>query len=141
MLSTVNRKTTLLLYPLWFGIACLMTMTVIYLSLAAERPQIEAPFDHFDKLQHLVAYGVLMGWWGQMYERSAQRWIVVALITLSLILEFAQQLSGYRTFDYLDGLANIMGVLVAFALLATDMGNILVYVERKWLTRPSNRQH
>lgn len=127
----MTTKTPLKLYKLWFSLACFLTLMIIYLSLAANLPNVDVPFDHIDKVEHLTAYAVLMGWWGQLFDRSHFIKIAIALAAMGIVLEYAQSLTGYRTLDYIDALANTTGIFIGFALLNLGMENILAWFEEK----------
>ena len=66
-----------------------------------------------DKIGHLAAYGVLMFWFAQLYERRLA--CAVGFIALGIALEFAQGALGYRSFELYDMLANALGVLAGWA--------------------------
>src|SRR5439155_17694573 len=74
----------------WFGVALL-----IYLSLMRDPPTI--PVEQGDKLEHIAAYAVLMGWFAQIALAAPRRLLTaIALVGLGIALEFAQRATGYR---------------------------------------------
>lgn len=101
---------------LWVSIGWALIALVIYLSLTASPPEI-LEFAFADKLKHLLAYSVLMGWFAQLYpERKRQLVWAIAFCLLGIAMEFAQGWGGQRTFDVADMLANGCGVLLAWWL-------------------------
>jgi len=114
----------------WLALGGLWVVLVIFLSVAnLAMPQL--PFLTADKLYHLLAYGLLMGWFGQLYRDNHSRLVVaLCLIALGLLLEIVQSMLPHRWFDYYDAAANTVGVLLALAVLKTGCGRILTWFER-----------
>ncbi len=71
-----------------------------------------------DKLAHLTAYGTMGVWFGLFIP--LRRWLPLwaALGLFGLGVEFAQQATGYRSFDRWDVLTNGVGAALGLALLA-----------------------
>ncbi len=90
-----------------------MVAIVCWLSLTPHPPE---PPDilGWDKSQHFVAYAALMAWFRQSFFRH-WRWPAF-LLGLGLTLEYLQSLTGYRTADVFDMLANGIGVLIGWGL-------------------------
>jgi len=110
---------------IWLSIGFGLVALVIYLSVAGfYMPQ--TPFKVGDKLNHLLAYGVLMGWFGQLFLRWRHRcFIAIALVLLGVGMEFVQGTMAHRTFEWLDASANTLGVVIAIAALAFGAERIL----------------
>jgi len=84
-----------------------------------------------DKVNHLIAYGVLMGWCGQLYTQVKERFLIaIALIGLGVAMELAQGLTFHRHFDLLDAVANGLGVFFGWLALALGADKILLWFER-----------
>jgi VanZ family protein len=84
-----------------------------------------------DKLEHLLAYTGLMLWFCQIYPDYRMRMrLFVALVAMGVGIEFLQGMGGYRYFEYVDMLANTIGVLVGWRLAGSGLGNILTALER-----------
>lgn len=116
----------------WFGVGVAMIAVVIAASLLAVSGPVSAP--GIDKIYHLVAYGALMFWWGMVQPRRRVAW-AVSLLLLGAALEFAQSLTGYRTLDRWDALANSLGVLLAFLALLTPIAGLLPWFDRQLADR------
>lgn len=84
---------------------------IIWLSLTPDPPQVDV--SQGDKLGHFAAYGALMFWFAALYPARRPPF-AIGFITLGIALEFAQGMSGYRTFDLLDMAANTLGVLAGW---------------------------
>lgn len=95
-----------------------MAAVIVFLSLSPRPPQLE--FEHSDKFGHLLAYGVLMLWFCLLY-RSPRLQLAYgcAWIAMGVALEFAQGVTGYRSFEIADMMANSLGVLVGWGISAT----------------------
>jgi len=104
---------------------------VIYLSL------IPNPVDtgriEDVKTGHFIAYAWLMWWFGQIYTARPTRIATAfALILLGVALEYAQGLTGYRTFAYSDMRDNALGVLMGWIIAATPFGRSLLLFEASY---------
>jgi len=107
-----------------------MVLAVCVGSLAPTIPPL--PGNPSDKLEHLVAYACLTWWWGMLYPRNAERWLVCALfIGMGVALEFAQREMGYRVFDVFDMVANGVGALVGRLVVETPIGGLLGALHRR----------
>lgn len=117
----------------WLVLGAVWVATIIYLSLAPHPPQ-PVNFEYSDKLEHALAYGLLMLWFSQIYQKIAHRILLaVLLVSLGISTEFLQRMSGYRFFEYDDMLANSAGVLLGWILASTGMGRIGAMLEIKLL--------
>ena len=100
---------------IWLAGGWLLVVTIIYLSLATV--PVETGIEGGDKLGHLLAYGVLMAWWAQLYADPSQRWrLAVSFVALGITMEFAQGLTPNRYPELLDVVANTSGVLLGWLI-------------------------
>ena len=77
-------------------------------------PQVD--LEQGDKLGHFAGYGLLMFVFCLIYDQRATRLAyATGFIVMGVALEFFQGMTGYRTFDLLDMLANTAGVVGALA--------------------------
>jgi hypothetical protein len=114
---------------LWITVAWSLVAVVVYLSLASL--SISAPAAHADKYGHVLAYGVVMFWFLQIYECTPSRLTFAgALIALGIGLEFAQSWTGYRTFDYADMVANAIGITIGWLAAPPRTPHVLERVEK-----------
>ncbi len=109
----------------WLGIVLLVTLSLVSVTVTTTLIAYE------DKLFHLVAYALLMGWFIQLY----QKWKLIllhagGLIALGITLEFFQPLNG-RHFEYADMAANTLGVLTGCLLAFTPLRDRLLWLENK----------
>ena len=118
------------LKTLWLTIGWLLILLIWYLSLAQDPlPKIE--IENSDKLGHFLAYGLLMGWFAQIYHQIKSRILLMAgFIIMGIVIEFAQGMTDYRSFQYADMLADSIGVLFAVLITHGTMSRILLNVEK-----------
>jgi len=126
---------------LWLGVGWGLVIGVILLSLMPPPPFPEiddsflsflfaSPLPHSDKLEHLVAYFILMGWFAQIYHTPRHRLsYLIGFILLGILLEILQGLGGVRTADWTDGMANSLGVGLAWQATQNRLRYLLVHLE------------
>ena len=116
---------------LWWGLGLLLVLTVCVLSLI-HLPQMPLALPKLsDKWQHVLAYFAMMGWFSQLIVRK--RTLVKAALcffAMGVALEFLQGLTGYRSLDYVDVLANSTGILLGVGLAFTPLALVLSWVDR-----------
>jgi VanZ family protein len=123
----------LLYFRFWKNTGWILVWIVTILSLVPT-PRQPVTFELNDKLAHLIAYSVLMFWFGAIYpSRNIRLKTGLALVLMGIILEFAQGLTGYREFQFLDMAANAMGVLLGFVLCHTPLSGAFVFIEKRFL--------
>jgi len=109
----------------WFGVALL-----IWLSLTPSPPTV-GDLPHLDKLEHLLAYALLMLWFAQLRLTNPQRAITAAaLLALGIALEFAQASGGVREFSIADMIADLAGIALGW-FAAPPRGPDLLAVTQK----------
>ena len=133
--TTTNLNTGLKYQKLWQAIGWTMVLIVIWLSLTPRPPQLPSFFG-WDKAHHVTAYAGLMYWFGVSFHRH-WRWPVF-LLFMGGGLEILQGLSGLRSNDPYDMLANMIGVVVGLFLIDTHLGGWLRIVDRMLAERLKN---
>lgn len=91
-----------------------MVAAIVWLSLTPAPPELD--FEHSDKLGHLLAYGMLMFWFSQLYAKRSRTLYAFAFVAMGIGLEFAQGQLGYRTYEVFDMYANTLGVLLGWSV-------------------------
>lgn len=108
--------------------AITITIAILLLSLL-KLPQYKTNISNLDKWQHSFAYFILsISWLLVFYQKPNKKYIIVFLcIFFGIIIEILQEvLTGYRTGDVLDILANSVGVIIGLLFF------IQIY-KKKWL--------
>lgn len=114
---------------IWISLGVLLICTILTLSLIDLAP-IEAALLQ-DKVMHMLAYACLMGWFAQIYRQLMTRvFLVIALVTMGIVIEYLQGMFAYRQFDVMDMAANTSGVLLAWLLSYTWLGRVFVGFEK-----------
>ena len=103
-------------FRLWAAIGWVLVSSVVYLSLGPIT--LEGPEDIglSDKAGHLVAYCVLMLWFGELYARRRRFIFALGFVVMGLMLELLQGAISYRSFEVMDILANATGVALGLTL-------------------------
>jgi VanZ family protein len=121
-------------FKLWLIFGWLLVFAVCYLSLTATPPKFDITFEHIDKLEHMLAYIMLMGWFAQLYQTKQSRlFYSFFFILLGVVIEILQGMGQTRLFEYSDMLANTTGVLLALLMTKGKLKGLLLTFENKFL--------
>ncbi|MDB4444408.1 VanZ family protein [bacterium] len=116
---------------LWLTFGCLLVALVICFSVIASPPEVHH-FSGGDKLTHLLAYALVMLWFGLIFLPGRTYLILgFGFIVMGFALEITQGAIGYRSMEVLDMLSNTLGVLLGGLLARTRLSALLVKVENK----------
>lgn len=114
---------------LWQSLGWVLILLVAFLSLTPN--PVEVPVAAGDKLGHVLAYGVLMVWFANLYETSAKRrMFAIGFVAMGIALEFVQGWSGYRTFELADMVADAIGVAAGWVFAPPRIPNVLRSIEK-----------
>lgn len=114
---------------LWLTTGWMLVLLVVYLSLTPRPPPLTAT--QGDKLEHILAYAVLMSWFANLHAGMAQRMRIAAgLIALGVGLEFVQRWSGHRTFETADMAADAVGVVAGWLCAPPRLPDYLLWIEK-----------
>lgn len=107
----------------WQAIGALQIIAVVWLSLAPAVPQL--PGESGDKLGHVLAYSTMMLWFSEINgtRRARIAW-ALAFVAMGIAIEYLQRLTGYRSFEVADMLANAMGVAIGWLLAPPRTPNL-----------------
>ena len=123
---------------LWLILGWLLVALIIFLSLYPKPPQ-PLEFEQSDKVSHILAYMILMLWFANIYpQRSSQLQLSIGFFVMGVCLEFLQGMTQYRTFSFIDMLANGMGILLALYLAKTRLATYLLRLDT-WLNSIEHR--
>lgn len=117
----------------WLLVGWSLIAAVILLSVMSHPPKLMS-FRWADKVEHVTAYFVLMGWFVQLFRSHKQRLLWALLfVGQGLALEIVQGMSRWRTFDYWDATANSLGVILAWWWAFRGLDRLLPALERRLL--------
>jgi len=126
--------------PAWLAAGWLLIFLITYLSLA-HSPPTPLHFPNADKLEHLIAYVTLMGWFGQIYHTSKERInLALAFIAFGAGIEILQGWSGYRSAEWTDLLADSLGIGLGWLLDTTSLQFLLTRFDAR-LASHHDRYH
>ncbi|HWP00728.1 MAG TPA: hypothetical protein VNL74_08910 [Methylococcus sp.] len=115
-------------YPvLWRTLAWVLVLVTVVLSLLPQPPTLPDILG-WDKALHTLAYLILMWWFRSVYG-GHWRWPLF-LLGLGVGLELLQGLSGIRTPDLHDIIADGLGILIGAALARTPLGRVPVWLDQ-----------
>jgi len=113
---------------IWLLLGWGMVFSVFVLSLIPLNVDLE---EGRDKIAHLIAYGSMTFWFALLFKgRLRQLAIALAFAAMGVGIEFLQRMTGYRTFDVADMVANGIGAALGWGLAQTPLGNALDWAER-----------
>lgn len=115
---------------LWWAIGWALVALTVFDSLRQHPPPMLS-FFYSDKLLHFSGYFALGTWFGGVTRRTRYPLVAVALIGLGGLIEIVQGLMhNGRDADWLDFVANVLGVSLALAVAYAGLGGWLVWLER-----------
>lgn len=115
---------------LWTLVGYGLVILVVVLSLFPSSPP-SLDFSWADKVTHVLAYGVLMLWFAQLYPKSRYGWLACGFIVLGILLEVLQLQLDSRRGDVWDVAANSLGTVLSWGLALMGMSTLLHQFE-KW---------
>jgi len=117
----------------WIAASVLFVAGVLYASLAPRNVPADLP-EHFDKLEHALAYVCLTVWFTGLVARPRYVRVALALAALGFAIEFLQaSLPFGRQADPLDLVANLAGIGAGIAIANRTTGGWASRIEA-WLT-------
>jgi len=119
---------------IWLFIGWLLVLFIWVMSLIPVPEQLNIEINHFDKIEHTLAYFLLMAWFSQLYySKSVRLFYVVGFILMGVVIEILQGVGEIRMFDPFDMLANSFGVLLAWLFIKGSWSEIFVYIESRFI--------
>jgi VanZ family protein len=108
-------------------------LTIVVSLVPMPKPPVHV--EHSDKLEHFLTYFALAAWYVQLVvNRQALAWHAAALALLGAAIEIAQGFTTWRSPDWWDLGANLLGVAAGSLVYATPLRNLLARIDG---TRPS----
>lgn len=113
---------------IWWPFAFFLLFAVIFLSFY--KISMEAGFSLSDKLMHIIAYFSLMLFFSQLFQSAKAHLILAVLFTiLGGLIEIGQGFTGYREASVLDLFANMIGIFIAWFLVALGAYRLFWFIE------------
>lgn len=86
----------------------------------------------FDKVAHFTAFLILAVWFSGQYARRSWWKIAVGLVTFGIIIELCQRMTTYRSAEWLDLFADVVGIAAGLLIARAGAGGWSLRVEQ-WL--------
>lgn len=116
----------------WLTAGWVMVVLVVLASLTPIAGQ-RGMLPHLDKLEHALAYLVLMAWFGGLSRPRAHRWIALGLLALGAAVELAQGAGPWRRADWADLAADAAGIALGWLLARGPVPGWFVRVEARFV--------
>ncbi len=95
-----------------------------------------SPFFISDKWLHGITFTVLALWFSGQYARHSYWRLITGLVAFGLLIEVTQRMVSYRTADWMDLLADLLGVGLGMAIALAGTGGWCLRFE-EWLQNRS----
>jgi len=79
-------------------------------------------FHNSDKWLHAMTFVVLTVWFTGLYEKRVWWLTALGLVLFGFLVEFCQLQVSYRTADWIDILANTLGIIVGLTIAVAGLG-------------------
>ncbi len=112
-------------------------LVLLALGLASALSPISSrmPLTLNDKLLHAGGFLFFMVWFGGIFKARALPYVVVALAAYGLLIELLQSFTPTRQAEFLDLIADVMGILLGWAVTAAGASLWCAKLE-SWFARP-----
>lgn len=101
----------------------------------SDRDQIIRWLVSVDKVAHFLAFFVLAMWFAGLYQRQRYWRVAIGLLAFGILIEVCQRAVGYRSAEWLDVLADMLGIAAGLAVAWLGMGGWSLRLESWWLAR------
>lgn len=72
----------------------------------------------------------MMSYFVQIIKKSSYKKAFVTFFIMGVLIEFLQLMTGYRSFEFLDMVANTSGLLMGWLIFGNYLSNILELIEK-----------
>lgn len=98
-------------HKIWLFFGIVYIIIIFYFCLKRPTESMHSNIEHFDKVVHFTTY-LIAGWWfRQIYPSQINKSLFFFLLSLGCSIEFFQYLTGYRSAELYDIVANSLGIL------------------------------
>lgn len=116
------------LKSMWLVFGVIYIGAIFYYSLRYEKPSTPI-FEHFDKILHFNAYLCLMGYFSLIYLKKNHLKVLCTFIVMGVCIELLQIATGYRSFEFLDIIANTSGLICGGVISRNYFPNLISRVD------------
>ncbi len=108
------------------------SMVLLLLVLAAtlmpaiwfwtDRVRLAAWIAGFDKWSHFIGFLVLSVWFGGLYRKRSYWRVAMGLLAFGILIEICQRAVGYRSAEWMDVVADALGIVVGLTIAYLGLG-------------------
>jgi len=84
-----------------------------------------------DKWLHGITFAVLALWFSGQYARDSYWKLVLGLLAFGALIEMFQRMTSYRTAEWNDLLADLLGIVVGITIALAGAGGWSVRIEQR----------
>ena len=121
-----------LIYPRRWRLASIfLLVSVLTLAMIpALSPHDPTVWTLSDKLLHGLTFAVLVLWLSGQYAREAYWKLALGLLAFGALIEVCQRMTSYRTAEWSDLLADLIGIVVGVLIALRGAGGWSMRVEK-----------
>jgi VanZ family protein len=94
----------------------------------------DTPLFTSDKWLHGITFMALALWFSGQYARHSYWRLVLGLVAFGLLIEVTQRMVSYRTADWIDLLADVLGIGLGMGIALAGVGGWCMHFE-EWLQK------
>ena len=125
----------------WRGVSIVLLILVLAATLMpaiwfwSDRVRLLSIIGGVDKWAHFGAFLVLALWFSGLYRVRSYWRIAIGLLAFGVLIELCQRAVGYRSAEWLDVVANVLGITTGLLLGWLGFGGWCQRFEAWWLAR------
>lgn len=96
-------------------------------------------FDAIDKSTHAIVFAFLAVWFAGQYRPQSYWRIALGLLMFGLLIELCQRMLVYRSAEWLDVAADVVGIIGGLLIAAAGLGGWCQRVEARYMTERDSR--
>ena len=101
----------------------------------SDRIKLSNWLEHFDKWAHFVMFLGLTVWFAGLYRARSYWRVAIGLLAFGVLIEICQRAVGYRSAEWMDVVADALGILAGLALAWFGLGAWCRHFESWWTAR------
>lgn len=107
----------------------------------SDRVKLSGWLAHFDKWAHFLIFLGLAVWFAGLYRVQSYWRIAIGLLGFGLLIEICQRAVGYRSAEWMDVVADVLGILAGLVLAWLGLGSWCHRFEKWWIGRREVAMH
>jgi VanZ family protein len=121
----------------WRGAGFLLLVAVFILALVPMawilpiELSLDTRFIHGDKVLHCLTFAVLTIWFAGQYGKESYWRLGAGLVVFGMLIEISQYFVSYRSSDWFDLTADVIGIVAGLVIALSGLGGWTVWVENQ----------